>query len=76
LSEHKNGAAQATNFRAPWRLIYYEAYTEEADACWTVMAGLCDMFGPEHDVDAAALTKLTKAAYTDMKKRVNAEALA
>jgi hypothetical protein len=40
------------------------------------MAGLCDMFGPEHDVDAAALTKLTKTAYTDMKKRVNAEALA
>ena len=32
LNEHKNGAAQATNFRGPWNLIYYEAYAEEADA--------------------------------------------
>ena len=32
LSEHKTGASQATNFRGPWSLIYYEAYTEEADA--------------------------------------------
>ena len=31
LSEHKNGASQATNFRGPWSLIYYEAYTEAAD---------------------------------------------
>jgi hypothetical protein len=32
--------------------------------------------GPQRDIDAAALTKLIKTAYTDMKKRVNAEALA
>jgi len=32
LSEHKAGASQATNFRGQWNLIYYEAYTEEADA--------------------------------------------
>ena len=32
--------------------------------------------GPEHDINAAALTQLIKTAYTDMKKRVNAEALA
>jgi putative endonuclease len=35
LSEHKNGASQATNFRGPWSLIYYEAYTEAADALGT-----------------------------------------
>ena len=29
---------------------------------------------PEHDVDATALTKLIKTAYTDMKRRVKAEA--
>lgn len=29
---------------------------------------------PEHDVDAAALRKLIETAYTDMKRRVKAEA--
>ena len=29
---------------------------------------------PEHDVDATALRKLIKTAYTDMKRRVKAEA--
>jgi putative endonuclease len=32
LSEHKHGASIATRHRGPWKLIYYEAYTEQADA--------------------------------------------
>ena len=32
LSEHKGGASRATSYRGPWKLIYYEAYMEEADA--------------------------------------------
>ncbi len=32
LSEHQEGASRATSYRAPGNLIYYEAYTEEADA--------------------------------------------
>ena len=32
FSQHVEGAALATSFRGPWKLIYYEAYVEEADA--------------------------------------------
>jgi putative endonuclease len=32
LSEHKRGASFATKSRDPWKLIYYEAYTEREDA--------------------------------------------
>jgi len=32
LSEHKRGASFATKSRGPWKLIYYEAYTEHEDA--------------------------------------------
>jgi putative endonuclease len=32
LVEHKQGASFATKSRAPWKLIYYEAYTEREDA--------------------------------------------
>ena len=32
VSEHKKGASIATSYRGPWRLIYYEAYTERLDA--------------------------------------------
>jgi putative endonuclease len=32
LSEHKQRASVATTHRQPWKLIYYEAYTERADA--------------------------------------------
>jgi putative endonuclease len=32
LAEHQAGLAMATSYRGPWRLIYYEAYLEEADA--------------------------------------------
>jgi len=32
LTERKEGASQATSYRSPWNLIYYEAYVEEADA--------------------------------------------
>ena len=32
IVEHRAGLAFATSFRGPWRLIYYEAYTEEQDA--------------------------------------------
>ena len=32
LSEHKQGASFATKSRGPWRLIYYEAYIDRADA--------------------------------------------
>lgn len=32
LAEHQAGVAMATSYRGPWRLIYYEAYLDEADA--------------------------------------------
>jgi putative endonuclease len=32
LSEHRRGASFATKSRGPWKLIYYEAYTEREDA--------------------------------------------
>jgi putative endonuclease len=32
LAEHKRGATLATSYRGPWKLIYYEAYTEQMDA--------------------------------------------
>ena len=32
LGEHEEGAARATSYRGPWKLIHYEAYVEEADA--------------------------------------------
>jgi putative endonuclease len=32
LAEHRAGMAMATSYRGPWRLIYYEAYVEQADA--------------------------------------------
>ena len=32
LSEHARGASLATKSRGPWKLIYYEAYTEREDA--------------------------------------------
>lgn len=32
LKEHQAGLSFATLYRGPWRLIYYEAYLEEADA--------------------------------------------
>jgi putative endonuclease len=32
LWAHKRGGAQATSYRAPWKLIYYEAYLEREDA--------------------------------------------
>jgi putative endonuclease len=30
--QHKRGAALATSYRGPWKLIYYEAYLNQADA--------------------------------------------
>jgi len=33
LRDHENGAAFATSYRGPWKLIYYEAYLERDDAC-------------------------------------------
>ena len=32
LSEHRRGASFATKSRGPWKLVYYEAYTEREDA--------------------------------------------
>ena len=32
LAEHKSGMSFSTSYRGPWVLIYYEAYTHEADA--------------------------------------------
>ena len=32
LSEHIRGASFATKSRGPWKVIYYEAYTEREDA--------------------------------------------
>src|SRR4029077_14910249 len=32
LSEHTRGASFATKSRGPWKLVYYQAYTEREDA--------------------------------------------
>jgi putative endonuclease len=32
FSQHVRGASFATSHRGPWKLIYYEAYLEQADA--------------------------------------------
>ena len=32
LAQHVKGDALATSQRGPWRLVYYEAYLEQADA--------------------------------------------
>jgi putative endonuclease len=32
LRQHSQGGSFATSYRAPWKLIYYEAYLEQADA--------------------------------------------
>jgi putative endonuclease len=32
LAQHVKGDALATSYRGPWKLIYYEAYLEQADA--------------------------------------------
>ena len=32
ISDHKRGASFATKSRGPWKLIFYEAYTEREDA--------------------------------------------
>jgi len=32
LSEHQNGLSKSTKFRRPLKLIYYECYTNKADA--------------------------------------------
>ena len=32
IAQHKRGAALATSYRGPWKLIYYEAYLDQADA--------------------------------------------
>ena len=32
LSEHRQDASFVTKSRGPWKLIYYEAYTEREDA--------------------------------------------
>src|SRR5215468_10643211 len=32
LRQHQNGESFATKSRGPWKLIYYEVYTEQEDA--------------------------------------------
>ena len=32
LRQHTEGNSLATSYRGPWKLIYYEAYLEQADA--------------------------------------------
>ena len=32
LIEHNDGITFATSYRGPWKVIYYEAYLEQADA--------------------------------------------
>jgi len=32
LRQHQDGGSFATSHRGPWKLIYYEAYTEREDA--------------------------------------------
>ena len=32
LRQHQDGESVATSHRAPWKLIYYEAYTQREDA--------------------------------------------
>jgi len=38
FTQHAEGGAFATSYRRPWKLIYYEAYTEQADAALKKMA--------------------------------------
>jgi putative endonuclease len=32
FEQHLKGDSRATSYRGPWKLIYYEAYLEQADA--------------------------------------------
>jgi putative endonuclease len=32
ITQHERGAVFATSYRGPWKLIYYEAYLNQADA--------------------------------------------
>ena len=32
LRQHQEGESSATSHRGPWKLVYYEAYTEREDA--------------------------------------------
>jgi len=32
LTQHVQGSAFATSYRGPWKLVYYEAYVNQADA--------------------------------------------
>ncbi|HRH32364.1 MAG TPA: GIY-YIG nuclease family protein [bacterium] len=32
LEQHNSGTSEYTKHRGPWRLVYYEAFTSEADA--------------------------------------------
>jgi putative endonuclease len=32
MRQHSEGSSFATSYRGPWKLIYYEAYLEQADA--------------------------------------------
>jgi putative endonuclease len=32
LKKHNKGEVQSTKYKAPWKLIYYEAYTDQKDA--------------------------------------------
>jgi putative endonuclease len=32
IVQHERGAALATSYRGPWKLIYYEAYLNQVDA--------------------------------------------
>ena len=47
LSEHTRGASFATKSRGPWKLIYYEAYTEREDT----EAGAWEAIAPVRNFD-------------------------
>ena len=53
LTKHLQGDAFATSYRGPWKLIYYEAYLEQADA-----------LGRERYLKSAAGRRFLKAQLT------------
>ncbi len=50
FEQHAQGASFATSYRGPWKLIYYEAYLEQADA-----------LGREHYLKSGAGRRFLKA---------------
>ena len=63
LRQHQNGKSFATSYRGPWKLIYYEAYTERKDA-----------EGREKFLKSGAGRRLLRAQLRHYLKRIPARA--